>query len=57
MAWIRDNKVYEIVRGASKFNTLRKLNERYLSRDWKQIGEIKEFDRGYAALVMKEVKR
>jgi len=57
MAWIRDNKVYEIVRGASKFNTLRKLNERYLSRDWKQIGEIREYDRGYAALVVKEVKR
>lgn len=57
MAWIRGNQIYEIVRGASKYNTLRKLNHNYFPRGWKQIGEIKEFDRGYAALVMKEVKR
>lgn len=57
MAWIRDNRVYEIVRGASRFNTLRKLNENYLSRGWKQVGNIKEHDMGYAALVYKEVKR
>lgn len=57
MAWIRDNRVYEIVRGASRFNTLRKLNENYLSRGWKQVGNIKEHDRGYAVLVAKEVKR
>jgi len=57
MAWIRENRVYEIVRGASRFNTLRKLNENYLNRGWQKIGDIKEHDRGYAALVYKEVKR
>lgn len=56
MAWIRDGKVYEIVRGASRFNTLRKLKENYLNRGWQKIGDIKEHDRGYAVLVVKEVK-
>lgn len=57
MAWIKGNIIYEIVQGASLKNTKRKLTERYLCRGWKQLGEIKGHDRGYACLVCKEVKR
>lgn len=55
MAWIKNGKIYEIVKGASKTNTMRKLKEQYLSRGYKQHGEIKKHGQGYGVLVYKKL--
>lgn len=57
MVWIKGNKVYEIITGKSRKNTIRKVKEYYLSRGYKQIGEVREHGDGYGCLVYKEVKK
>lgn len=55
MAYIKDGKLVDVVRGVSKNGTIIKLNSR-LKLGWEQVSEVMPNGDGYGCLITRDIK-
>lgn len=55
MAWIKNGKLVDVVRGVSRNGTIVKLNSR-LKLGWYQASEVMPNGDGYGCLITRDIK-